>query len=121
MGLGDLVQKVVYLGLGAASLAGEKASVTLADLKIQAQKLANELVERGEMTSEEARRFVDDMVAKAQSEQSTVTTNSSNQEPRQIQIDDESDSTQSSPASDVEEMRRRVAELQDELRRLRAD
>jgi hypothetical protein len=29
MGLGDLVQKAVYLGIGVASYAGEKASATL--------------------------------------------------------------------------------------------
>lgn len=46
-GFGDLVQKAVYLGVGLASYAGEKASKTLAELRTDAQKLADELVKRG--------------------------------------------------------------------------
>lgn len=124
MGLGDLVQKAVYLGVGLASYAGEKANEKLGELRIQVQKLADEMVERGEMTTEEARRFVDDMVAKAQqpiSEKSPEAP-SKPSEPRQIEIleDDEPTSQQAAP-DDVDEMRRRVMELQEELRRLRND
>ncbi len=50
-GFGDIVQKAFYLGVGIASLAGEKAGTTIAQLRIQAQKLADELVARGEMSS----------------------------------------------------------------------
>ncbi|MDX2240507.1 MAG: hypothetical protein NW224_07480 [Leptolyngbyaceae cyanobacterium bins.302] len=127
MGLGDLVQKAVYLGVGLASFAGEKAGEKLGELRVQAQKLADEMVERGEMTTEEARRFVDDMVSKAQ-QPGTVESSQPSQpaQPRQIEIlDDETpDSTQASSqtaANDVDEMRRRVMELQEELRRLKKD
>lgn len=122
MGLGDLVQKAVYLGVGLASYAGEKAGEKLGELRGQVQKLADEMVERGEMTTEEARRFVDDMLAKAQqpiAEQPTEPV-SKPAEPRQIEIlEDDEPSTQQTAPNDVDEMRRRVMELQEELRRLR--
>ncbi|MFN9647939.1 MAG: phasin-related domain-containing protein, partial [Pseudanabaena sp.] len=59
---GGIVQKAFYLGLGLATVAGEKAGETLNELRTQASKLADELVEKGEMTTEEARKFVDDLV-----------------------------------------------------------
>ncbi|MGI0487772.1 phasin family protein [Pantanalinema rosaneae CENA516] len=131
MGLGDLVQKAVYLGIGMASYAGEKAGVKLGELRVQVQKLADEMVARGEMTTEEARRFVDDMVNKAQQPvvSEPTSTASTPAEPRQIEIldDDESTTVTSTasvaepPRDDVDEMRRRVAELQEELRRLKHD
>ena len=67
-GLGDLFQKAVYLGVGLACYTGEKASERLGELRGQAQKLADELVQRGEMTTEEARKMVDDMVQRSQQE-----------------------------------------------------
>lgn len=124
MGLGDLVQKAVYLGVGLASYAGEKAGARLSDLRVQVQKLADEMVERGEMTADEARRFVDDMVNKAQQSPPPVETPKPPQprEPRQIEIlDDEASPAAQQTEADVEEMRRRVAELQEELRRLKND
>jgi len=128
MGLGDLVQKAVYLGVGIASYAGEKAGEKLGELRIQAQKLADEMVARGEMTTEEARRFVDDMVTKAQQPNAVEPPNQpQSTQPRQIEILDDdvpdpnqAQATQATP-NDVDEMRRRVAELQEELRRLKKD
>lgn len=122
MGLGDIVQKAVYLGVGLASFAGEKAGVKLSELRAQVQKLADEMVERGEMTTDEARRFVDEMVNKAQSAPSTAepAPPEPSREPRPIEIlDDEGAPTPQAAATDVEEMRRRVTELQEELRRLK--
>jgi len=124
MGLGDLVQKAVYLGVGLASYAGEKAGVKLTELRSQVQKLADEMVERGEMTTEEARRFVDDMVNKAQQAPSSVEppSPSPSREPRPIEIlDDDVPQPTQQTETDVEEMRRRVMELQEELRRLKND
>lgn len=120
MGLSDFVQKAVYLGIGIASYAGEKAGEKLGELKVQAQKLADEMVERGEMTAEEARRFVDDMVAKAQQPISEAQPPNQPAEPRQIEILDEDDPTPTKSANPdpVDAMRRQVAELQEELRRL---
>ncbi|WP_432808021.1 phasin family protein [Pantanalinema sp. GBBB05] len=132
MGLGDLVQKAVYLGIGMASYAGEKAGEKLGELRVQVQKLADEMVARGEMTTDEARRFVDEMVNKAQQPVApeSVSTSSRPAEPRQIEIlvDDEEPttatptaSTAEPPRDNIDEMRRRVAELQEELRRLKHD
>lgn len=69
-GLGDLFQKAVYLGVGLASYTGEKASERLTELRGQAQKLVDELVQRGEITAEEGRRMVDDMVQRSQGQRS---------------------------------------------------
>ena len=125
MGLGDLVQKAVYLGVGLASLAGEKAGVKLGELRSQVQKLADEMVERGEMTTEEARRFVDEMVSKAQQPTAESSSESKPAEPRRIEILEDEEPAQSTvteqSTNDVEEMRRRVMELQEELRRLKND
>jgi polyhydroxyalkanoate synthesis regulator phasin len=144
MGIGDLVQKAVYLGIGVASYAGEKASETLGDLQgqidklgglqEQLQKLADEMVSRGEMTAEDGRRFVDDMVKKAQETPGQPSTDTP---PRKIEIVDEpaagpTAATAAEPTApaqpsgnsnvddiDVDTMRRQVMELQEELRRLR--
>lgn len=119
-GLGDTVKKAFYLGVGLVSLAGEKASGTIGELRQQAQKLADEMVERGEITAEEARKLVDEMMAKAQQQvppKSTKNTNPS--EPRRIEIDDE-DSPQEDDKN-VSNLRNQVTELQKELRRLQHD
>ncbi len=116
MGLGDLVQKAVYLGIGVASYAGEKAGEKLGELRGQMQKMADEMVERGEMSAEEARRFVDETMAKAQ-QPAADPTPAKPSEPRRIEIiTDEEEPTQS--PDQTEEMRRKVVELQEELRRL---
>jgi polyhydroxyalkanoate synthesis regulator phasin len=157
MGLGDLVQKAVYLGIGVASYAGEKASATLGTtlndiqgdlqgqidklggLQEQLQKMADEMVARGEMTAEDSRRFVDDMIKKAQE---TPGQPAADAPPRKIEIVDEPEAGAAPPTAtapptapptanaaeptpssvddiDIDTMRRQVMELQDELRRLR--
>lgn len=118
-GFGDIVQKAFYLGVGLAASAGTKAGEKLTELRTQAQKLADEMVAKGEMTTEEARKFVDDMMKQAQQpnvEQPTKTP----EEPRRIEIisEDEPDSAQ---AKDVDAMRQQVEALQEELRRLHRD
>ena len=50
----NIVQKAFYLGVGMAAYAGEKAGGKLTELGSQAQKLAEDLVARGEMTAEES-------------------------------------------------------------------
>ena len=122
MGLGDLVQKAVYLGIGVASYAGEKAGEKLGELRVQVQKLADEMVDRGEMTAEEGRRFVDEMVSRAQQNSTVEATTRNHTEPRKIEIlDDEEPTTTSAPPNSVDEMRRQVMDLQEELRRLKRD
>lgn len=121
-GFGDILQKAVYLGVGLASYATEKASKTLAELRTEAQKLADELVKRGEMSSEEARRFVDDLVQQAQrpgGEVSPSPSSSTPSEPRRIEILDEEEPARSD--DNVDQLRNQVRDLQAELRRLQQD
>jgi polyhydroxyalkanoate synthesis regulator phasin len=117
-GFGDLVQKAFYLGVGAASYAAEKAGTTLAELRVQAQKIADEMVARGEMTAEEAKRMVDDMVNRAQ--QTSAPEEGRPSQPRRIEIlvEDEPEAT---PPQPVDDLRQQVAKLQEELRQLRRE
>lgn len=122
-GFGDLVQKAFYLGVGVASYAAEKAGVTLSELRSQAQKIADEMVARGEITAEEAKRMVDEMVNRAQQPASTATNNSETPpaQPRQIEIleAEEVDPAAQAEAQAVENLRDEIAKLQEELRRLK--
>ncbi|HEY9646955.1 MAG TPA: hypothetical protein V6C88_11325, partial [Chroococcidiopsis sp.] len=95
------------------------AGSTLAELRSQAQKLADEMVARGELTTEEAKRMVDDMVTRAQSEAGDAP-DSRPSEPRRIEIlnDDEESAAPPEPDARVEDLRSQVQKLQDELRKL---
>jgi len=119
---GGIIQRAVYLGVGLASYAGEKASEKLAELRTETQKLADEMVKRGEMTTDEARRFVEDMMTKAM-DQAPVDSSSETRanEPRRIEIISEEDSSSDSNSTEVDRMRQEVKNLQDELRRLQKD
>lgn len=121
-GFDNIVRKAFYMGVGFASYAQEKAGVTLGEIKIQAQKLADEMIARGEMNMEEARKFVDDMVQQAQQDvvSSSAEVKTENKEPRVIEIISEEESE--TPKSDnVDNLKDRVASLQEELRRLQKD
>lgn len=128
-GLGDIVQKAFYLGVGLASYASERATGKLAELRSQAQKLADELVAKGEMTADEAKRYVDDLMRQAQQPPTEANSNTTSSEPRRIEIlsDDEENSTTSATttqtASDgnVDRLREQVQKLQEELRRLQQE
>lgn len=126
-GFGDLVQKAFYLGVGLASYAGEKAGGKLAELRSQAQKLADEMVARGEMNADEAKRFVEDLMKQAQQPPNTgSTTSTTPTEPRRIEIlsDEEDPNVKPSQATDesnVDHLREQVIKLQEELRRLQRD
>jgi polyhydroxyalkanoate synthesis regulator phasin len=112
-GLSDLVKKAVYLGVGIASYAAEKAEGNLQEIKNQAQKLADEMIARGEMTTDEARKYVDELVKQAQRPADPSEPDRPG-EPRRIEIVDEPDS----PPSRVEELRQQVRDLQEELRKI---
>lgn len=129
-GFGDIIQKAVYLGVGLAAYAGEKAGSKLSELRSQVQKLADEMVERGEMTTDEARRFVEDMMKQAQNPSSTANTSQDRtpSQPRQIEILEEKEGESSgsqTPASgankNIDNLRQQVLDLQEELRRLQRD
>lgn len=120
-GFGNIVQKAFYLGVGLATYAGEKAGSTLTELRGQAQKLAEELVERGEMTTEEARKLVDDLMQQAQQQPVKPSDNPPAAEPRRIEIISEEEAPTTPNAENVEVLRKQVQAMQEELRRLKRD
>ena len=123
-GFGDIVQKAFYLGVGLASYASEKAGGKLGELRSLAQKLADEMVARGEMTADEAKRFVEDLMNQAQQPPTSSSgTNASPAEPRRIEIlsEDEEPASSEPQAQDVEKLRQQVLGLQDELKRIKRD
>jgi polyhydroxyalkanoate synthesis regulator phasin len=124
-GLENLVKKAFYMGVGIASYANEKAGVVLSDLRTQAQKLADEMVKRGELNTEEARKFVDDLVQQAQQEAVKSSSGDEKKEetgPRRIEIiSDDEESTQQEKPEQVDNLRQQVESLQEELRRLRKE
>ncbi|NJL78710.1 MAG: phasin family protein [Richelia sp. RM1_1_1] len=123
-GFGDIVKKAFYLGVGLASYASERAGGTLSELRSQVQKLADEMVAKGEMTTDEARRFVEDMMNQAQSQASNASGEATvRTEPRRIEIlsDDEQPTSKDSSPEDVDQLRDQVRRMQEELRRLQRD
>ena len=118
---GGIIQRAVYLGVGLASYAGEKANQKLNELRTEAQKLADEMVKRGEMTTEEGRKFVEEMMNKAMQQPSVESSPEEKpREPRRIEIISEDDNPSESD-KEVDRMRQEVHKLQDELRRLQKD
>ena len=121
-GLGDIVQKAFYLGVGLATAAGEQAGEKLSSIGVQAQKLADEMVAKGEITTEEARKLVDDMIKSAQQQNLNQAPTSNPErpqkstEPRRIEI--VADGETKSP-EDVSQMRKQVEALQEELKRMK--
>jgi polyhydroxyalkanoate synthesis regulator phasin len=86
------------------------------------------MAERGEMSTEEARKFVDDLMEQAQQGTVPSQNNSSTREPRRIEIVDEVSTPQptetaKSPRSNLnkDDLHQQVQFLQEELRRLKKD
>ena len=117
--LGNLVQKAFYLGVGIASYAAEKGGTTIQELKSQAQKVADEMVSRGEITAEEAKKYVDDMIQQAQQANPTETEKNEQKEPRLIEIVSEEDEekTETSKQENLDNLKQQVESLQEELDR----
>ncbi|MEM8603857.1 MAG: hypothetical protein AAGE59_34650 [Cyanobacteria bacterium P01_F01_bin.86] len=117
-GFGDLVQKAFYLGVGAASYAGERASGTLKEVQGQAQKLVNELVERGELTAEEAQQVFNNMMQRAQ-ETSEVSADAQPEGPRRIEILEEDTDAATGEAEEADALRQQVDALRQQLDELK--
>ncbi|MEM6437202.1 MAG: hypothetical protein AAF773_25600 [Cyanobacteria bacterium P01_D01_bin.115] len=115
-GFGDLVQKAFYLGMGAASYAGERAGSTLKDLREQTQTVVNELVERGELSAEEAQQLINKMMQRAQ-ESVTTTATVSQDEPRRIEIVDDDEMT--AEAREADALRQQVESMRQQLEALK--
>ena len=109
----------IYLGIGLASVASEKAGTSLGEIRIQAQKLAEELVERGEMTTEEAKKLVDELVQQAQKQETTAppAANTST-EPRRIEILTDDEVPAPKEAQEIDAMQEKIKAMQEELKRL---
>ncbi len=119
---GDIVQKAFYLGVGAVAAAGEEAGSRLGKLRTQAQKLTDELVAKGEMTTEEARKLVDELIQQAQQQQQVQSShNPPSQEPRRIEILSDEEAPIHMPEDNVEALRKQVQAMQEELRRLKRE
>ena len=118
--LRNLVQKAFYLGVGIADYAREKAEINLQELKTQAQKVADEMVARGEMNVEEAKKYVDDMIQQAQEANPNETKKKEEKEPRLIEIvsDEDEDNTEKSKSENLDDLKHQVESLQEELNRL---
>ena len=119
--LGNLVQKAFYLGVGIASYAAEKGGTTIQELKTQAQKVADEMVSRGEITAEEAKKYVDDMIQQAQQVNPIETEKNEQKEPRLIEIvsEDDAEKTETSKQENLDNLKQQVESLQEELDRLK--
>lgn len=126
---GDIVQKAFYLGVGAVAAAGEEAGARLTQLRGQAQKLADELVAKGEMTTEEARKLVDELVQQAQQQQQVQSSNNTSNnnvnvpanEPRRIEIISDEEAPVPTDEGNVDTLRQQVQAMQEELRRLKRE
>ena len=122
--LGNLFQNAFYLGVGLASYASERVGGRIGELRTQAQKLADELVARGEMTTEEARKMVDDMVQQAQQQQQSAQPpqpDKTGTEPRRIEIISDDEEQTASEEQNIDAMRQQVQAMQEELRRLKRE
>ena len=121
--LRNLVQKAFYLGVGIADYAREKAEINLQELRTQAQKVADEMVARGEMNVEEARKYVDDMIQQAQEANPNETKKKEEKEPRLIEIvsDEDEDNTEKSKSENLDDLKHQVESLQEELNRLKRE
>ncbi len=126
-GLGDIIQKAFYFGVGLADYAQEQASEKFKELRTEGQKLADELVKRGEMNSEEARQFVQELISEAQRGQNQSSGGTSGTgEPRRIEIIEEEEdassereeSSKAEGGEDIDTLRQQVEALREELKRL---
>ena len=94
----NIFQKAFYLGVGIASYAAEKAGDKLQELREQAQEIAtnqdfpqqlqelvDDMVNKGKISTEEARKFVDEMSSFAQ-KQPQKTVEEEPRQPRSIEI-----------------------------------
>ncbi len=126
-GFEDIVKKAFYMGVGFADYAQEKAGTALAEITTQAQQLADEMIARGELNVEEARKFVDEMVQQAKQDIFEAPgTESAPKEPRIIEIvtEEESENTdnsdQDSPTN-IDDLKSQVQSLKEELQQLRKE
>jgi polyhydroxyalkanoate synthesis regulator phasin len=119
----DLVKKAFYLGVGAVSYAGEQAADAgeqaidqLSGLQKRAQELADEMIRRGEMTTEESRQWLESLSHQVQAPGANAPQDYYSGQPQAIdvQIEDEPDEA-------VNDLHQQVENLEGEFRRLQDD
>ncbi len=124
--IANFAQKALYLGMGLAAVAADnaarvagRAGSRLFELRKQAQALVDELVERGAMSAEEARAYMDAMAANAHRKVQEGQTGG----PRKISIDDIGDEEDevgtAIELSEAARLRQQIAQLQAELDRIK--
>lgn len=113
--LPDFVKKAFYLGVGVASYAGEQAGQKVAEIQERAQQLADEMIKRGEMSTEEANRWLNQF-SDAPTQVSVEEVPYPDQ-PQAIELitDDQEESPSSAESKSLHDQ---VSDLEDELRRL---
>ncbi|QGT99567.1 hypothetical protein SYNTR_0974 [Candidatus Syntrophocurvum alkaliphilum] len=94
----DFMKKALYLGIGAITLTKEKA-----------EKLINDLVEKGEMNRDEAKQFVDEMLKKGEEEKKELRTIINNE------INNVKNETGIITRTDLEKLEKRIAEIESKL------
>ncbi len=100
----NLLQKALYLGIGIAGMAVEKANETLQELQQQAeaitsypdfaqklQEMTDEMVNKGKINTEEARKFVEEMLQQQRISSSSNSDESSAPRTIEIIVDEDDD------------------------------
>ncbi len=111
--LPDFVKKAFYLGVGVASYAGEQAGNKVSEIQERAQKLADEMIRRGEMSTEEANRWMDQLNIKPTPVSVEEVPYPDQPQTIELVTGDEEESP-----SESEDLHAQVTELEEELRRL---
>ena len=129
--LANLAQKALYFGMGLASFAADKASaaarsapVHFVQLRQRAQKITDELVKRGEMSAEDAKIYMDDLMQRAPKQVKDIQEQEDppTSGPRKIQIDDMGDGDEQESTAiqltDSARLRQEIDALEAELEKL---
>ncbi len=128
--LSNFARKAFYLGVGLAGAAADnavkfvgRAGGQLGDLQKQLQDVVDELVQRGAMSADEARAFMEQNLKQGSAAQQSKTRPTGNG-PVKINIDDISDETTGDPSAAIElseaaRLRQEIEALQQELNRIK--
>ena len=90
----DLLRDIFYIGAGAAFMTKEKV-----------EELKKELIEKGKMTQEEGKQFVDDMVKKSEDAKSQL------EKKVQDGVNEQLQKMNVASREDVDELRSKIEEL----------
>ncbi len=93
-----MAERLILAGIGALALTTEKA-----------EKMINELAERGQMSKEEARNFLQELIAKGEQEKANLT------EALRREISQLREDLGLVTRAEIEELKNRVARLEEQL------